>query len=160
MLVAVISDTHLYEPSQWFRGVFRDHLAQADALVHCGDVTGPGMLAFLEASHPNFYGVCGNMCSYGAGAGLPDRITFELEGFRLGAAHGWGPRSEVPLRVAEAFGPGYDVICFGHTHRYTWLRHGTTWLLNPGCLQEGEGSLALLTLESGKAPEARQVLVS
>ena len=64
------------------------------------------------------------------------------------------------IHYTKLYEPGYDVICFGHTHRYTWLRHGTTWLLNPGCLQEGEGSLALLTLEPGKEPEARQVLVS
>lgn len=158
MLVAVISDTHLFEPSRWFRRVFEEHLAPADAVIHCGDVTGPGMLAFLEASHPHFHGVRGNMCDLPSG-GLSDRLSVELAGFRVGAAHGWGPRSEVPLRVAEAFGPDYDVVCFGHTHRYTWLCHGTTWLLNPGALQEGEGSFALLTLSPGKEPEARQVLV-
>ncbi len=157
MLVAVISDTHLMQPTPWFRGVFAEHLAGADALIHCGDVTGPAMLAFLEASHPNFHGVCGNMCAFGSSGGLPPRLSLDMAGFRLGAAHGWGPRPEVPQRVAEAFGPDYDVVCFGHTHRFTWLRHGRTWLLNPGALQEGEGSLALLTLEPGREPEVRQV---
>lgn len=159
MLVAVISDTHLFEPNRWFRRVFEQHLARVGALIHCGDVTGPAMLAFLEASHPNFHGVRGNMCDTPPGCGLPDRLCVELAGFRLGAAHGWGPRSEVPLRVAEAFGPGYDIVCFGHTHRFTWLRHGDAWLLNPGALQEGDGSFALLILEPGREPEAQQVRV-
>lgn len=159
MLVAVISDTHLVEPTGWFRRVFEEHLAQADVLIHCGDVTGPAMQLFLEASHPGFHGVRGNMCACGANGGPPERLSLDLGGFRVGVAHGWGPRPEVPLRVAEAFGPGYDVVCFGHTHRFTWKRHGGTWLLNPGPLQEGEGSLALLTLEPGCEPEVRQVTV-
>ncbi|EPR43529.1 phosphodiesterase, MJ0936 family [Desulfovibrio sp. X2] len=160
MLIAVISDTHLPEPTAWFRRIFEQHLAQADTLVHCGDVTGPGLLAFLEGCHPDFHSVCGNMCAGPVHSRLSARLSLNREGFRLGVMHGYGPRSEVPDFVADAFGPDYDVLCFGHTHRFTWASRDGVRLLNPGALQEGDGSFALLTLERGREPEARQILVS
>lgn len=162
MLVAVISDTHLEAPSDAFRRVFERHLASADALLHCGDVTGAALLRYLESSHPAFHGVLGNCDAWGGGIGLPGTLRLDLGGFPVGMAHGWGPRSRVGLTVLEALGPGLDIVCYGHTHRTHWEKVGSTWLLNPGSLdlaREERPSLALLTLEQGREPRCEHVPV-
>lgn len=161
MLVAVISDTHLDAPTDEFRRVFERHLAPADALLHCGDITGAAMLRYLESSHPVFHGVLGNCDSWGGGIDLPGMLRLDLAGFSLGMAHGWGPRSRVGLTVMEALGPGLDIVCHGHTHRPHWEKVGETWLLNPGSLdlrRDEHPSLALLRLEPGREPHCAHVL--
>ncbi|EGJ48705.1 metallophosphoesterase family protein [Desulfocurvibacter africanus] len=163
MLVAVLSDTHLAEPTPSFRRVFKRHIEPADAVLHCGDITGAAMLRFFEASHPAFYAVLGNCDAMTGGMNLPAMYTLELAGFRIGMAHGWGARSRVGLTVLEALGPGLDIVCYGHTHRQHWEKIGSTWLLNPGSLdlvREERPSLALLTLDSGREPLCEQVTVS
>lgn len=146
MLIGVISDTHLYEPTDWLREVFAAHLADCDALIHCGDVGGQGLWRWLTSVHGNVLGVAGNMDGWAHSGALPASASEHLGGLTVGAAHGWGPRSQVGEAVRASFGPGYDLICYGHTHRFHWERLGETWLLNPGSLQRGEASLALVTI--------------
>lgn len=161
MLIAVISDTHLAEPTPAFRRVFERHIEPADAVLHCGDMTGAAMLRYLEASHPAFHAVLGN-CDAGSGMDLPAMRRLELAGFHIGMAHGWGPRSRVGLTVLEALGPGLDIVCYGHTHRPHWEQVGSTWLLNSGSLdlaREELPSFALLTLEPGREPSCEHVSI-
>jgi len=160
MLVAVISDTHLAGPTDAFRRIFERHLESADALLHCGDITGPAMLRYLESSHPCFHAVLGNCDAWSGLLGLPRVLRLELGGFAVGMAHGWGPRSRVGLTVLEALGPDLDIICYGHTHVPYWAKVGDTWLLNPGSLgpgRESQPSLALLTLHEGQEPTCEHI---
>lgn len=159
MRVAVISDTHLDEPTPWFKRVFDEHLAKADAIIHCGDISGDGMVRFLEASHPNVHMVCGNMCTGSARRHLAPRIAVTLEGFRVGASHGTCSQGSSADYVLREFGPDFDVICYGHTHVFDWRKIDGRWVLNPGALQEGEGSFAYLDLVPGEEPKAVQVRV-
>jgi hypothetical protein len=150
MRLAVISDTHLDRPSAWFERVYTRHLAPADALIHCGDITGASLLHYLM-QHKNLYAVAGNMDAHWAGSDLPSTLALELEGFRIGVSHGFGSKSGVARRVAEAFGPGYDLICYGHTHVAAVEQYRGVTLLNPGSLEmvHGEPSLAIVTLIKG-----------
>jgi len=150
MRLAVISDTHLDQPSSWFERVYVRHLDTADALIHCGDITGASLLHYLKR-HKNFFAVAGNMDAHWAGGNLPSSLALELEGFRIGVSHGFGSKSGVARRVAEAFGPGYDLICYGHTHVAAVEQYHGVTLLNPGSLEMayGEPSLALVTLNKG-----------
>lgn len=134
MRLAVISDTHLREPSPWFKRFFAAHLLGADVLIHCGDITGKPMLDYMADNHPFFYGVPGNTCDQLVAQELPAMLRVQLAGRNVGVAHGWGERSRVPLAVYEAFGPGLDLILFGHTHRQTKMTLGDTLLVNPGSL--------------------------
>jgi len=61
----------------------------------------------------------------------------------------------VARRVAEAFGPAYDLICYGHTHVAAVEEYRGVTLLNPGSLEmvHGEPSLAYVTLIKGHAPQ-------
>ena len=159
MIVAVISDTHLDQPDALLAAVFERHCLSADALLHCGDCVGEETWSFLNA-HPRMYSVQGNCDLPPLFGALPALRELELEGFRLGMGHGWGPRSRVGEVVARQFS-NVDIVCYGHTHIRDWrqLDNGT-WLLNPGSLfwpRSGEGGMAKLFLQSGKAPEVEWV---
>ncbi|MBU1247879.1 MAG: metallophosphatase family protein [Proteobacteria bacterium] len=150
MQIAVISDTHMNQPAGWFIRFYEEHLAVADLLIHCGDVTGFATWQMLM-QHPNFHCARGNCDMHvQLGPQLSDFVTLDLNGFRLAACHGWGPRSSVPDRVAAHFGHDWDLICFGHTHaRYFSDEHGSL-LLNPGSLGE-TGSWAMAHIDTSGA---------
>ncbi|WP_022660474.1 metallophosphoesterase family protein [Paucidesulfovibrio longus] len=156
--IAVISDTHMNQPPGWFLRVYEQYLAPAHAVLHCGDITGPATYHEL-CRHPRFHAVLGN-CDWDPNLSndLPPMLRLELLGLRIGMAHGWGSRSSVPLRVAEAFGPEFDLICFGHTHQQYWSDEFGPQMLNPGSLGEF-GSLALVTVAPGKALSCEFVTV-
>lgn len=155
--LGVLSDTHLHAPSDWLREVFAAHLAECAAVVHCGDIGGAATWQWLESAHPQVWCVAGNMDGWSRGA-PPERLSFRLGGLHIGATHGWGPRSQVAESVAAAFGPGYDLLLFGHTHRYSWMEIGGTRLLNPGSLQQFDApSLAVVEIGPGGQLSVRQV---
>jgi len=143
MIIAVISDTHLQSPNDELVWIFRAHLEQADVLIHCGDIVGQDTWAFLNA-HPRFYAVRGN-CDFQL-TDMPPSLSLELAGKKIGIAHGFGRGVNVGESVAQAFGPEYNLILFGHTHRRFWGQAKTgAYLLNPGSLfhpRDGQPSLA------------------
>ena len=159
MRIAVISDSHLVTPSLDFVSFVEKHLLGADAILHCGDIVSSDTYHYLTGAHSNVIAVLGNCDEPALAQELPSTRTVELEGFTVGLAHGWGPRSQVPLAVLAAFGPEVDLVCFGHTHNPYWEKKGRVWLLNPGSIRlDGpKPSFAWLTLESGKEPAAEHV---
>ena len=146
MRLAVISDTHLSVPTPWFEDFFERHLQGADALIHCGDIVGWGMYAYMESNHHNFHAVAGNCCEWRLSQELPAMLRLNLGGFNVGVTHGWGDRPSLPARLPEAFGPGFDLILFGHTHRQTNIRFGDTLVVNPGSLSQQSPCMAFVTL--------------
>ncbi len=156
MRVVLISDTHLHTPDQKMRMLYDRFFARADVLMHLGDMVGEAVCAFLY-QHPRFYCVRGN-CDHGAWAeDIPVRRSFMLEGCRIGAAHGWGPRSRVWQTVSESFEPGYDLICYGHTHiRASHAVPGGPVVCNPGSLcapRDGHAGFAEVLLEGGRVAD-------
>ncbi len=148
MDIAVISDTHLHQTTPWFEAVFARYLSPADMLIHCGDATGRGVWSHL-LQHPGSHGVCGNMDDYALSAELPDRLNLSIEGLTVGACHGWGVRQGLSARIAQAFGPEYDVVFFGHSHAREDSLFGGTRLINPGSLQQGRGEFAMVRIKDG-----------
>ncbi len=151
MRLAVISDTHLSRTSSWFEAVYEKYLSNADILIHCGDMTGVSLWRYLNR-HRNFYAVRGNCDWEQELSRLPQSVSLEIRGSRIAAVHGWGGRPGVPQRVAEAYGPDHDLVCYGHTHAMNWTVINGVRLLNPGSLCE-EGSLALVDWKEGQEPE-------
>lgn len=160
MLLAVISDSHIAAPNHWFGAVFDRYLAQADCLIHCGDMVGADLYHFLLA-HPCCHAVRGNCDQFLTPHDLPTLHSFALATpggpLKVGMAHGWGERATVWKRVLESF-PGHDLVCYGHTHRRDWSEHDGVRVLNPGSL--AEGSLALVTVGEGRALSCQFVDIS
>lgn len=146
MKIAVISDTHMGTPPQWLDAVYAKWLAPADVLVHCGDITSFETWSFFM-QHENFLCVRGN-CDWDPQLvdQLDPMLTATVGPVTIGATHGWGPRSQVPLKVAQAFGTEYDMVCYGHTHARDWSVVEGVRLLNPGSLGEF-GSIAVVTVD-------------
>jgi putative phosphoesterase len=145
MKIAVISDTHLDETPEWITTVYSKWLAPADVLIHCGDITSISAWSYFM-QHRRFICVRGN-CDWDARLvrELEPMLTVQVGPLTVGVTHGWGPRSQVPVKVAQAFGPQCDLVCYGHTHRRDWSVVEGVQLLNPGSLGES-GSLAEITV--------------
>lgn len=160
MQVAVISDTHQYAVNRELENLYERFMAGADVLIHLGDMVGEEVNGFFH-QHPRFYSVRGN-CDFGSWAQeVPVTRTLSLDGFRIGAAHGWGPRSAVWKSVLDSFGPGYDLILYGHTHaRDQKIIPGGPMVINPGSLmapRDGLPGLAILHLHPKILPEVAWV---
>lgn len=154
MIVLVLSDTHLEFPDVALEKFFNDVCLRADVLLHCGDMVGEETWAYFN-THPALYAVQGNCDLPPLRGALPPLWVLELEGFRIGMGHGWGPRSQVGHTVASQFSD-VDLVCYGHTHIRDWHRNAEgVWLLNPGSVfwpRDGEGGFARLTLRAGRPP--------
>jgi putative phosphoesterase len=147
MRAAVISDSHLSRPNAFFEAVYADYLVPADYVIHCGDHTGQAVWSSL-IQHPGHISVAGNCDGFALGGDPPALAELVLEGVRVAAVHGWGPRPGLSARIAEALAGRFDVIFFGHSHAAEDTTYGDTRLINPGALTPG-GSLALVDFASG-----------
>lgn len=148
MRIAVISDTHIFEPNARLESVYAEHLAPADAVLHCGDMTGRSAWSFL-CQHPNFSAVAGNMDDWALARELPARLTLRLDNLTIGLAHGNGLSGRPLSRaLAESFGPEYDLICFGHTHNPEHATYGSTHVVNPGALAAHESTPTLAIIDT------------
>lgn len=159
MLLAVLSDTHLSKTNPRFERIYDEFLAPADTVLHCGDIVSPSVLHHLMM-HPDLKAVAGNMDSWTTREMLTDTISFEAEGFTIGAAHGWGSARGLAERVAAAFGPGYDLICFGHSHIFQHTVVDGVHVVNPGSAcqsRSGPPSLAHITLERGEPIRVKKI---
>jgi len=110
--VAVLADTHLSDARTLPDHVW-DRLAEADVILHAGDVTGGRLLDELAAVAP-LHAVRGNN-DHGLERRLPDRLEVELGGVRVAMVHDSGARAGRERRLRRWF-PGAEVVVFGHSH--------------------------------------------
>ncbi|MFW5734944.1 MAG: metallophosphoesterase family protein, partial [Oceanidesulfovibrio sp.] len=149
---AVLSDTHLGHVDSRFNAIYDTYLAPADALLHCGDIVAPTVLHHLMM-HPDLKAVAGNMDYWSTREMLTDTVSFEAEGYVIGAVHGWGSGQGLAERVATAFGEGYDLLCFGHSHIFEHTVINGVHMVNPGSVtqpRKGPPSIAYIHLERGE----------
>lgn len=159
--VGVLSDTH-----GWIDPNIQGVLADADCIVHAGDVLGIEVLQALEelAGQKQVVAVAGNN-DIGAkatnGDDLPTVAEVRLPGGTLVVTHGdqfgMAPAHE-SLRKAW---PEARVIVYGHTHRLVCDREDIPWVLNPGAagrtrVRTGPSCLMLTIEEGGWAVESYQ----
>jgi putative phosphoesterase len=151
MRLGIISDTHdqLSRTGAAVRMLVEEG---AEALIHCGDLTGPDVL--YECCALPAYFVLGNndfneddlrraMAAVGATyLGLGGEVV--LGGRRIAVTHGDNLRE---FRRLAAGRPDY--LLFGHSHRPEDLRDGPTRRINPGALHRATAwTVALLDLET------------
>jgi putative phosphoesterase len=151
MRIGIVSDTH--DRVERTTLAVRLLIAQgAQALIHCGDLTGPEVVE--ECSALPCYYVFGNndfdeselslAMTRGGGSCLGRGGEITLGGRRIAVTHGDSTRE---LRRLAAREPDY--LMFGHTHVAADTRHGPTRYINPGALHRAPTwTVAELDLES------------
>jgi putative phosphoesterase len=133
--------------------------AEADRILHTGDVTDPALLDELAALAP-LDGVAGNCDGWEVAARLPGEQTVEIGALQIGLVHDPGPERGRRERLRARF-PGARVVCFGHTHLPVCEDRDGLLLLNPGSPTERRRapwhSFAELEIGPGQALHARIV---
>lgn len=128
MLVAVLSDTHLL--GKPVPGHVIDQLEGADLILHAGDILEMAVIEQLSGVAETI-AVKGNMDQGDAARRLPAKRVIELEGFKIGLTHGYGPPSRITWKVGALF-TGVDCVVFGHTHSPLIKERDGVLFFNPG----------------------------
>ena len=117
MKIGVISDTH---------GLLRPEVLSAldgcDAILHGGDINRQAIIDSLKMLAP-VYVVRGNNDKEWA-AHIPQFLDFKLSGLCVYMTH---KKKDLPCDLTS-----YDMVIYGHSHKYEESRQGDTLLLNPG----------------------------
>ena len=117
MKIGIISDTH---------GLLRPEVIKAldrcDAILHGGDINRQEIIDRLEEIAP-VYVVRGNNDKDWA-EHIPIFLDLELAGIRIYMTH---KKKDLPTDLSS-----YDLVLFGHSHKYEESRLEKTLLLNPG----------------------------
>lgn len=155
MRVVAISDTHVRRGGRRVMPKAAvDHLRQADALLHAGDVLEQGVLDDLAEVAP-VHAVLGNN---DIDIDLPERREIVLAGVRIGMIHDSGTRAGREARLARWF-PTCDLVVFGHSHAPLDVRGHGQRLLNPGSPTEKRAqphhTLAVIDLDDGRIQSTR-----
>ena len=117
MRTGVLSDTHgLLRPEAL------EALSDCEAILHGGDINRQEILDELERIAP-VYVVRGNNDKEWA-EHIPLFLDFTLVGLRVYMTH---KKKDLPADLGT-----YDLVVYGHSHRYEESRAGRTLLLNPG----------------------------
>jgi putative phosphoesterase len=114
MRAVLLADTHIPDRSE--RSLDERVLAaaaDADVVLHAGDVTGRDVLDLLTELAP-VHAVLGNNDETLVGT-LPPWLTLDLDGVTVALVHDAGPRRGRPGRMAKRFA-GADLVVFGHSH--------------------------------------------
>lgn len=137
--IGVLSDTH---------GKLRDEVAEilreCDVILHAGDINTPKVLDSLRKIAP-LYVVRGNADKEWA-EGLPEKLTEEICGLRIFMVHN---KKHIPKETGN-----YDLVVFGHSHKYEERREGNSLFLNPGSCGPRRFSqpvtMAVVEVDAGK----------
>ena len=160
MRIAVLSDTHIPTRISALPGRVYEVCAEADLVLHCGDLIEASVIRDLERFAP-VKAVLGNMDESYLRTILPERITLKIEGHTVCMAHGEGTPMKLDQRVYGWFRDiDPDVVLFGHTHKFLHKTIGTTMILNPGSVagKSGSRSMAVLTLLKNTEQEVEHII--
>lgn len=115
--IGVLSDTH---------GKLREEvveiLRECDVILHAGDINTPQVIESLREIAP-LYAVRGNADKEWAEE-LPQTLSEEICGLQVFMVHN---KKEIPEALA-----GYDLVVYGHSHKYEERREESRFYLNPG----------------------------
>ena len=152
MRLGILSDTH-DDIAKTRQAIEILRAAGADALVHCGDLTGPEIV--VACSELPLYFVFGNhdadrvpelkIAAATTGAVcLEWGGVIELGGRRIGVTHG-----HMDIDVRRVLDRQPDYLLFGHLHFPVDNREGSVRRINPGASSRAdECSVAILDLET------------
>lgn len=115
--IGVLSDTH---------GKLREEVAEilreCDVILHAGDINTPKVMESLKAIAP-LYIVRGNADKEWAEE-IPETLSEEICGLQVFMVHN---KKQIPKDTGD-----YDLVVFGHSHKYEERKEGNCLYLNPG----------------------------
>lgn len=144
MKVFVISDTHdRLSTLKKFLSTLRTSPG-VGYLIHLGDLVSPFTLRSIVEALPPGFGLKVVLGNNDADKILLSRVAKEVEdqpeeleicGFKTVLFHGF-KSPELTEKVARALACSgyYDIVMYGHTHRFILKRECSSYLLNPGTL--------------------------
>jgi putative phosphoesterase len=135
--VAILSDTHFPRRGRRLSRAVLDHLEGADAIIHAGDLCDPDALDELHAVGPPVHAVLGNN-DQDLQDVLPEQLTLEIAGVRIGVVHDSGARAGRLARLRRRF-PDHDVVVFGHSHIPLHEEDDGFQIVNPGSATDHRG---------------------
>lgn len=152
MRIAIISDTH---DNIWVLDRVIEELGEMDAVIHCGDLCSPFVVAKLGAGLPGtpIHIVWGNndgdLKALAAKASEHPHVHLHghfanliLGGRRIGVNH----YPETGRALADR--GEFDLVCYGHDHVAFNEKIGKTLLVNPGELFGLYGTLTYLIYDT------------
>jgi putative phosphoesterase len=143
MKIAILSDIH---DNVWNLNAALEMASEFEALICCGDLCAPFIVDLIALAMPGkpVHIVFGN------NDGDPRRITDKTRTYPDVHVHGEFLQDEfagkrfavnhydaiaLPIARSEEF----DVVCFGHNHRYQVEQFGKTLAINPGTIMGYDG---------------------
>ncbi|MBN2048166.1 MAG: metallophosphoesterase family protein [Anaerolineaceae bacterium] len=156
MKIAILSDTHNDQHSL-ITAANQLREQKIHTIIHCGDLTSPDMIRFLDGFQVIFtYGNCDylsgqiqdELIMLGTDSIAKTLYTGELEGVKFAAAHG-NNESQLNQIIHRGI---YTYVFHGHTHHKRDERRGSTRVINPGSLSSrgfNRPTYCILDLASG-----------
>ena len=146
--IGVLSDTH---------GKLREEIVEilrgCDVILHAGDIHTPKVMERLQEIAPLNI-VRGNADKEWA-QGLPEKLSEEICGLRVFMVHN---KKHLPKETGN-----YDLVVFGHSHKYEARREGDCLYLNPGSCGPRRFSqpvtMAVVEVEDGEIRVIRKDIV-
>ncbi len=160
MRVVVLADTHA--PRRWKACPPRvaEHLREADAILHAGDICTAGVLDELAAYAP-VHAVKGN--NDGPDVVAPETLELELAGLRVAMIHDSGAAAGRWARMRRRF-PDAELVVYGHSHIPLDHFQDGLRIFNPGSptdrRRQPHGTIGLLHIEQGTLLTAEIVPVT
>ena len=128
--IGVLSDTHIPKNALNLPKEVYKAFEKVDLILHAGDFVEIEFFNKLNTIAP-VRAVAGNMDSPELREMLPEKDVVEIDGFKIGLIHGYGPRTKVLDLIKKEFGR-VDAIVFGHTHFPINETENGVLFLNPG----------------------------
>jgi len=156
MKIGLISDTH-ENMTKIRRAVELFNREKVEVVLHAGDIISPITADHFQGLNSRFIGVFGNNDG--------DRLYLRQRFRRIGKIHvdkyegRLGGKRFLLIHQPDMLEPlaasgAYDVIVYGHTHRWEISRHGGTLVINPGEAGgwiTGKATVVLLDTETMEA---------
>ena len=132
MRIAVISDTHLdnsKESRRFLSNLMENVFERVDLVIHAGDVVSHELLdVFLPY---RCHVVRGNMDV--SLPHIPIKQILDIQGFKIGLIHGWGPPEGIEERISAEFSDcELDCLVYGHSHVPVCHDRQGVLFFNPG----------------------------
>jgi uncharacterized protein len=131
--VGVIADTHINSKKDELPKEILEAFKGVDMVIHAGDLIDLSVLDKLKRACKDVRAVYGNMDPEETRKVLPQKELIEVNGHKIGLAHGYGtPAGLVDILEKMFKDDNVDVVVFGHSHQPFNEKKGKTLYFNPG----------------------------